>query len=270
ALIFFVFQVITRVPAVDILGIVLRPTLRQSLVAQWTWLVALALTAGLFEEVGRYVGYRLLMGREEKTWSKAVMYGIGHGGLESMLLVGGQIALSLLNITVSLLLVNPSTLPAAQRQTVVSQFQAVAAEPGWLPLLGGWERLWTLPVHVALSVIVLQVFRRKNLNWLWLAIGAHAAFDFVTVAILQLLGSGTNATLLVEGFIALVGVGAIWVIFALREPATPMPRQQGALAPQPSPAVAQPAGEAAYYPPTQAVPDPQAPASQPEMEQAGD
>src|SRR5215470_19158718 len=48
-------------------------------------LFAWALSSGLFEEVGRYVGYRVFMGREEKTWSKAVMYGIGHGGAETII-----------------------------------------------------------------------------------------------------------------------------------------------------------------------------------------
>jgi hypothetical protein len=32
-----------------------------------------ALTAGLFEEVGRYLGYGIFMRNEEKTWNKAVM-----------------------------------------------------------------------------------------------------------------------------------------------------------------------------------------------------
>jgi uncharacterized membrane protein YhfC len=45
----------------------------------WTWLVALALSAGVFVEVGRYVGCRVFTRREPKTWSKAVMFGIGHG-----------------------------------------------------------------------------------------------------------------------------------------------------------------------------------------------
>jgi uncharacterized membrane protein YhfC len=33
----------------------------------WSWLVVLALSAGVFEEVGRYVGYRLFMRGEGKT-----------------------------------------------------------------------------------------------------------------------------------------------------------------------------------------------------------
>src|SRR5690242_19822700 len=97
ALIFFLFQIITRVPLVIWLQARLAPQLQASVTLRIAWLVGLALTAGLVEEIGRYVGYRWLMRREEKTWSKAVMYGIGHGGLESMLLVGGQLLLAIFN-----------------------------------------------------------------------------------------------------------------------------------------------------------------------------
>jgi uncharacterized membrane protein YhfC len=216
ALIFFLFQIITRVPAVTVLGQVLKPELQASQTAQWIWLGALALTAGLFEEVGRYVGYRWLMGKEEKTWNKAIMYGIGHGGIESILLVGGVNLLAVINVaTVSA--IGLSALPEASRATVQHQFATLAAQPGWLPLLGLWERLWTLPVHVALSVVVLQVFRRGGLRWLWLAVGAHALFDFVTIALVQILGSGTGTSLLVEGVVALGGIVALWAIFRLRD-----------------------------------------------------
>ena len=90
-LIFLIFQVVSRVPIVTVLGQVLAPQLKASTAFLYTWLAILALTAGIFEEVGRYIGYRWFMRREEKTWNKAVMYGLGHGGLESILLVGGLV-----------------------------------------------------------------------------------------------------------------------------------------------------------------------------------
>src|SRR2546421_1030961 len=89
ALIFFVFQLITRVPAVLAIQAAITPQLEASPALLYTWLGILVLTAGLFEEVGRYVAFRWLMRREEKTWNKAVMFGLGHGGLESIVLVGG-------------------------------------------------------------------------------------------------------------------------------------------------------------------------------------
>lgn len=219
ALIFFVFQIITRVPAVFILQNVFARQLQTSTTFRISWLVILALTAGLFEEVGRYVGYRFLMRREQKTWNKAVMYGIGHGGLEAMLLVGGMQLLSLINILslMYILNVSPALLPAAQHAQVLRQFAVFNAQPAWVPLLGAWERLWTLPVHIALSVMVLQVFRRNNIAWLWLAILAHAVVDFTAVIVVQVLGASLGVSLLVEGILAVFGLIALWIIWRLRD-----------------------------------------------------
>lgn len=216
ALIFFLFQVISRVPLVTILGNVLAPQLKASPVFLYTWLAILALSAGLFEEVGRYIGYRVFMRREEKTWSKAVMYGLGHGGLESILLVGGLGLLTVVNLSV-LSNLNLNTLPPAQHAQIVQQVDAINAQPVWLPLLSAWERLWTVPFHVALSVMVLQVFRRNNIAWLWLAILAHAALDFISVAILQIFGNSITVSIIVELIVAAFGLAGIWVIWRLRD-----------------------------------------------------
>lgn len=219
ALVFFVFQIILRVPWVEVIGSVYGKQIKASPVLLWGWLTVLVVTAGLFEEVGRYVGYRLLMRKEEKTWSKAVMYGLGHGGIESILLVGLGGALTLVNLVV-LSAINLNILPAAQRATVTQQLAAIAAQPGWLPLLGAWERLWTVPVHVALSVLVLQVFRRGNIGWLWLAILGHIVVDGVTIALAQGLVNSLGVVridLIVEGVVAIFGVIGIWIIWRLRE-----------------------------------------------------
>lgn len=219
ALVFFVFQVILRLPWVTVIGALYGKQIAASPALLWGWLTILVVTAALFEEVGRYIGYRVLMRKEEKTWSKAVMYGLGHGGIESILLVGVGGALTLLNLVI-LSAMNLNTLPAAQRDTVAHQLAALAAQPGWFPLLGAWERLWTVPVHVALSVLVLQVFRRGHIGWLWLAIPGHIVVDGVTVALAQGLVPRVglvNGDLMIEGLIAVFGVVAIWIIWRLRE-----------------------------------------------------
>ncbi len=155
-LIFFVFQLITRVPAVIVIQAAITPRLEASPALLYTWLAILVLTAGLFEEVGRYVAFRWLMRREEKTWNKAVMYGLGHGGLESILLVGGLALVNLISI-IALSSIGLSSIPLAQRAQAAQQLAAIAAQPVWFPLLAAWERLWTVPVQIALSVLVLQV-----------------------------------------------------------------------------------------------------------------
>src|SRR5690349_14022258 len=152
--VFAAVQLFTRVPAVYVIQQLLAPQLKSSQTFLWVWLFILALTAGLFEEVGRYFGYRIFMGKEEKTWPKGVMYGIGHGGLESIVLVGLLSALSLVNILVSQSL-DITKLPAAQQTALHDQFATLAAQPGWLPLLGGYERLCVIAFHIAMSIVVL-------------------------------------------------------------------------------------------------------------------
>jgi uncharacterized membrane protein YhfC len=227
ALIFFLFQIVSRVPAVQILQAVFAPELKASKPLLWGWLVILALTAGLFEEVGRYLGYRWFMRKEEKTWAKAVMYGAGHGGLESMLLVGGLSLISLVNVLLIPAL-NFHALPAATQKQVADQFAALAAQPAWLPLLGAYERVGAITFHIAMSVVVLQVFRRGQIRWLWLAVLAHAAFDFATVAVGQILSlagvsDATTVALAEEGAVTIGALLALWAIFVLRERPTSVP-----------------------------------------------
>lgn len=217
ALIFLLFQILTRIPLITVVGAVFGKRIQASPVLLWSWFAVLVVTAGLFEEVGRYIGYRWLMRREDKTWNKAVMYGLGHGGLESMLLVAGLGLLSLVNLF-ALSAMGLDKIPAAQRPQVAHQLATIAAQPDWLPLLGAWERLWALPIQVALSVLVLQVFRRGNIGWLWLAVTAHAVVDGASVGAAQLLGADKLSTILVsEGIVTVFGLIAIWVIFALRQ-----------------------------------------------------
>ncbi|HEY1348717.1 MAG TPA: YhfC family glutamic-type intramembrane protease [Ktedonobacteraceae bacterium] len=217
ALVFLVFQLLTRIPLVVVLqSTVLAPLLRASTAFAWIWLTLLALTAGLFEEVGRYLGYRLFMGREPKTWAKAVMFGLGHEGLESLVLVGGVQLLTLLSLAL-FGAVNVNDLPADQRQAVSQLFVTINAQPGWFPLLSAWERLWSFPLQVMLSVIVLQVFLRHDLRWLFLAILLHALIDFLVLALPQAAGSSIATTLMVEGIVCLAGLFGIWVIWRLHQ-----------------------------------------------------
>ena len=94
-------------------------------------------------------------------------------------------------------------------------------QPDWLPLVGAWERLWSIMFHVAMSVVVLQVFRR-GMAWLGLAILAHALLDFLAVGLPLLLGlQGASALLLPEVIVTVAGLASLWAIWALRDPPKP-------------------------------------------------
>jgi uncharacterized membrane protein YhfC len=219
ALIFVLFQLVSRVPATLAIQALITPQLQASHTALVAWIAISALTAGIFEEIGRYIGYRWLMKRDEKTWAKGVMYGLGHGGIESMLLIAGLLAITLIQV-LALARADLSTLPltAEQRALAAQQLAAIAAQPSWVPLLGAWERFWTIPVHVALSLLVLQVFRRGSLRWLWLAILAHTLVDLLGAGVTPILGlTGMAALLVPEAIVTVSGLLSLWVIWALRD-----------------------------------------------------
>ena len=144
------------------------------------------------------------------------MFGLGHGGLESMVLTSGLTAIMLFNVQ-SLISGGLDQVPADQRLPVAEQLATISAQPLLFPFLAAFERLWTMPIQVALSVVVLQVFVRRNLVWLWIAIGAHAVVDLIAVAVPQLAGNSVRTMVLSELVVAGWGVLPQFVIWRLRE-----------------------------------------------------
>jgi uncharacterized membrane protein YhfC len=108
---------------------------------------------------------------EGEPEGRRIMYGIGHGGLESVLISG----LSLLVTLVVVLRSNAGAiLSPAFQQTVA----AVGAGDVPTLLAGGIERIIAIALHIALSVLVFQAVKRPGCVWLYpLAILLHAAVD---------------------------------------------------------------------------------------------
>jgi len=191
------------------------------------------LSAGLFEEGARYAAYRW-WARDARSWSKALVLGCGHGGAEAVLL--GVLALYGLLSLLSLRGVDLSTLvPAEQLGAAQQQVNAYWNMPWPAALLGAVERALTIPVQIGLSVLVLQVFARGQLRWLWLAMAWHAAIDAVIVGYLsptlQAFAWGAYA---VEGAVAVTTAVSLVLIFCLRRPEpvpSPEPARQFAPAP---------------------------------------
>ncbi|KFG93293.1 membrane protein [Burkholderia paludis] len=137
-------------------------------------LVLTALTAGLFEEVGRWVAFRYLLPKRHDT-STAVMLGLGHGGMEAMLLVGvGFLALG----TGYLLAQAGVVVPEGVQAVIGAQLAGMTPATPFLALL---ERASALAAHVGLSLIVLQAFVRGKKRWLAYAIAIHFVFDLAVV-----------------------------------------------------------------------------------------
>jgi uncharacterized membrane protein YhfC len=217
AIIFLVFQEFTRIPALSLLQPAIAGWLGSSPWAKYAWILFLALTAGLFEEGGRYLGYRFLWKNEDKTSPRALMYGAGHGGVESMVLVGLTMLLQVFNL-VYIFQVDPASLPPDQALLVYQAKETVALMPGWLPLLGALERLMAMALQVSLSVMVLQVFTRGKGYWWWLALGYHALADLVAVLVGDWASTALPqgaAALVTEASVVPFALFSLWLIWRL-------------------------------------------------------
>lgn len=172
----------------------------------------LGLAAGLFEEPARYLAYRF-WATDARSWPKGLMLGAGHGGIEAILLG----LLFYLNISIlaglrgghfSVLV--PETLLAPTRE----QAELIFTAPWPQALLGAVERGSALALHLALSTMVLQCFKREKLGWLLLAVGWHALANGVGLVSLSLWGP-----YVAEGLLLLMALLSVLFVFAVREEA---------------------------------------------------
>jgi len=214
---FFVFQLVLRVPWVAALSAALGPTLKGSTALSTAYIVFLSFTAGLFEETGRWVAYRFVW--KDRAAKNALMLGLGHGGFESMVLVGLSIAGSLF-LYVALSHGVELPIPEAALGELEKQLSALTPLNA---LAGGVERLSAMAMHAGCSLLVFQVFRRGQLRWLWLSMGVHTTMNIVGVLLAKHAGVWIS-----EGTMALFAAAAIaWTVRLLRADPEPPPAQAG-------------------------------------------
>ncbi len=179
----------------------------------------LGLSSGVFEEVARYLTYRF-WARDARSWSRGLMLGAGHGGSEAILLgvLGAVSTFSLLAVVNNDVAMN--ALPPEQRQAVTAAFTQLMNTPTPMLVLGAVERVFAIACHLAMSLLVLQVFLRRNIGWLFVSIGFHAALNMVSVIAVSRVGPYWT-----EVVIALFALLALAIVFRLRgpEPAEPEP-----------------------------------------------
>lgn len=175
-----------------------------------TYLFALygGLMAGIFEECGRYLAMRFVLKRR----GSAVAYGIGHGGIECLLMLGfGMIAnLTLAGMVNSggteALLAQLDTATGIQVENAIDQLENSSS---WMFLYGIWERISALVLQVSLSIFVWYAVGKR---W-WLLIAAillHASVDAVAILAKN---SGSYAT--IEALVSAMAVAIAVMAFMI-------------------------------------------------------
>ncbi|SDZ31290.1 Uncharacterized membrane protein YhfC [Bacillus sp. 166amftsu] len=133
------------------------------------------LTAGIFEELGRFVAFFFLL-KKSQEYKDGLAYGIGHGGMESIL-IGGFAGLQTLTFATSIN--NGSFAQMVEKLPELSRVQdALIQAPAYLYLLGSLERIMALVLQIAFTMLVIYAVKQKKYIFLVYAVLFHAFVDF--------------------------------------------------------------------------------------------
>lgn len=160
-------------------GIVLKafPNIQSNI---WMYALYGAAAAAIFEECGRFIIYKFFM-KDRMTVGDSLMMGIGHGGIEALI-----ITMSLLSNLVLLISYNNGSLQNSLNgldetslETITTTIYALANTNPYMFFLAGIERASALFLQVALSVLVFYSFKDKK--YFFMALAIHFFVDFFSV-----------------------------------------------------------------------------------------
>ena len=137
--------------------------------------------AGVFEECGRHIVLKTIM-KKNRTRENAVLYGIGHGGIEILavilpamityLVVAVMFSRGSVEEALSALKITEDTAAAA-----LPSVQAAAAFDYAMMAMNVIERLFAMLIHIGLTVIVFYGVKNAKKGCLPLAILLHMLMD---------------------------------------------------------------------------------------------
>lgn len=183
---------------------------------------SLAFTAGLFELAGRFAAAKLM--RRNLTYRRSLAAGLGHGGIEAMLLIG----MTYVNNLTYIFMINSGAFDTLMAQTAaagmdVSQLHFIQdallhTSPAMF-LLAGFERLLTMICHAALSMLVCYgIAHNKALPCALICLGIHTFID-LTAGISLLAGtviSQTTAYVIIYVILLAVTAVSLWILKTIR------------------------------------------------------
>ena len=140
-----------------------------------------AIMAGVFEECGRHIILKYIL-KKNRARENAVMYGIGHGGIEVLIVL---LPSMILYLVISVLFSTGNVESALSslkitEETAVSALPSVQAAASFnfgLMALNVIERLLAMAIHIGLTVLVYYGVVKAKKIWLPVAILLHGLTD---------------------------------------------------------------------------------------------
>jgi len=153
----------------------------------WAYVIYGAMAAGIFEEFGRFLAFFFIM-KKKREWKHGIAYGIGHGGIEAVLLIFPAVLNNLIYAVMintgsfdSLVTSMPGGASGAAGTALMQVRDSLLTDSSWLFAAAGFERIFTIIIQIALSLVVLYAVYTKKYLFVGLAILLHAAIDVPAV-----------------------------------------------------------------------------------------
>lgn len=185
ALIFFVSQLLIRIP---ILNNVLSSQMwfNKMSMNPWIYGIFLALTAGIVEEVGRYIAFKYILKNNHK-WSDGISYGLGHGGIEALLMTG----FSCVSLLIGCIMINNGAFDSLMNSEGANFiYNQCISLTSTTTFIAGFERLCAISIHIGLSMIVLYGIRNKKIIYIFISILIHTLVNAPIVIFPQVFNIG--------------------------------------------------------------------------------
>lgn len=216
-------QLVTRLPIVSVSELWAWEWIASH---PWLWMIILSVSAGLFEETARALGFRFLLYRQPDRMATPVGLGIGHGGLEAMALVGvGQLVTA---VTFLLIQFGVIQLPAETLSPLSAQRSALLELGPVGQLAALYERATAMVLHIALSMLVFRAVRDRAWFMIIIAIGFHAAVNFAALTSVRWFGSDTALAIWQTELVITVSVAVVvmivWLIWRTGSSRRPLTR----------------------------------------------
>ena len=147
----------------------------------WAFVLYGIMMAGVFEECGRHIILKYIL-KKNRTRENAVLYGIGHGGIEILAVLLPTMILYL----VIAILFSQGNVEEAMKQLKITEETAAAALPSvqaaaafdyGMMSMNVVERLFAMSLHIGLTVIVYYGVISEKKGFLPLAILLHMLMD---------------------------------------------------------------------------------------------
>lgn len=150
----------------------------------WVFSLYGGFMAGLFEETGRFISMKFLM-KKNLNKENAIMYGIGHGGIEAILLCSfsevSNVATSYAINAGGIDKIFRSIASSETRDQLFAQIEPLWALSSDAFFAAGIERMSAIAFHIGASYLVYKAVKDKKIANYFLAILLHMILDVASM-----------------------------------------------------------------------------------------